>query len=169
MEDFADGVDVFGADDKTARKPGSSGCGCAFLVHQLDGKPFGANRLSEDLALETVMSEFDLDEVSHQLTVLRSALPAEICTSLRTSGGDLYFAPRFRRRSVEAVVGPVRCKSMEFEVPLTIECVDCLGTCHRLPREPEGGFEPGAVIPYRCEDCLDRWDIQFGDDVGGQQ
>lgn len=51
--------------------------------------------------------------------------------------------------------------AMEFEVPLTIECVDCLGTCHRLPREPEGGFAPGEVIPYRCEDCLDRWDIQF--------
>ncbi len=51
---------------------------------------------------------------------------------------------------------------MTFEVPLTIECVDCLGTCHRLPREPEGGFSPGTVIPYRCEDCLDRWDIQFG-------
>ena len=53
-------------------------------------------------------------------------------------------------------------ESMNFEVPLTIECVDCLGTCHRLPREPEGGFSPGTVIPYRCEDCLDRWDIQFG-------
>lgn len=51
---------------------------------------------------------------------------------------------------------------MEFEVPLTIECVDCLGTCHRLAHEPEGGFAPGDVIAYRCEDCLDRWDIQFG-------
>jgi len=54
---------------------------------------------------------------------------------------------------------------MTFEVPLTIECVDCLGTCHRLPREPEGGFSPGEVIPYRCEDCLDRWDIQFGEEA----
>jgi len=52
--------------------------------------------------------------------------------------------------------------AMEVEVPLTIECVDCLGICHRLPREPEGGFAPGEVIAYRCEDCLDRWDIQFG-------
>ena len=51
-----------------------------------------------------------------------------------------------------------------MEVPATIECVDCLGTCHRLPREPEGGFAPGEVIAYRCEDCLDRWDIQFDPD-----
>lgn len=64
--------------------------------------------------------------------------------------------PALRWRIVQ-----LRCRSMEFEVPLTIECVDCLGTCHRLPREPEGGFAPGEVIPYRCEDCLDRWDIQF--------
>ena len=60
----------------------------------------------------------------------------------------------------------VRFGTMDFVVPLTIECVDCLGTCHRLPREPEGGFMPGAVIAYRCEDCLDRWDIQFGDEMG---
>ena len=32
------------------------------------------------------------------------------------------------------------------------------------PREPEGGFAPGEVIAYRCEDCLDRWDIQFDPD-----
>ena len=81
-----------------------------------------------------------------------------ICAVSGTKCSDNRWAALFRSR-----VG-LLFKSMDFEVPLTIECVDCLGTCHRLPREPEGGFSPGAVIPYRCEDCLDRWDIQFGEE-----
>ena len=52
---------------------------------------------------------------------------------------------------------------MEFEVPETIECVDCLSECHRLTHMPEGGFTPGAIIAYRCSGCLDRWDVEFGE------
>jgi hypothetical protein len=40
-----------------------------------------------------------------------------------------------------------------------ITCVDCGGLCHRLSYEPHEGWEPGDVVAYRCEDCLDRWDI----------
>jgi hypothetical protein len=47
----------------------------------------------------------------------------------------------------------------------TIECVDCGGRCHLLtmPRE-HGEWLPGDIIAYRCEDCLDRWDLVLPDD-----
>lgn len=42
----------------------------------------------------------------------------------------------------------------------TIVCIDCGGTAHLLSYPDErGGFEPGETVSYRCEDCLDRWDI----------
>ena len=41
-----------------------------------------------------------------------------------------------------------------------IDCIDCGGRAHLLtkPRE-DGRWEPGDVVVYRCEDCLDRWDL----------
>ena len=33
------------------------------------------------------------------------------------------------------------------------------GLCHLLSYAPHEGWEPGDVVAYRCEDCLDRWDI----------
>ena len=41
-----------------------------------------------------------------------------------------------------------------------IECVECGGSAHllieyRRDEEPE----PGGVVPYRCADCGERWDI----------
>ena len=46
-----------------------------------------------------------------------------------------------------------------------IVCVDCGGTCYPLGWFPEDGpLDPGTVLPYRCKDCLDRWDIVIGDD-----
>ncbi len=55
-------------------------------------------------------------------------------------------------------------------VPETIVCVDCGGTCHRLGYEPAEGWSAGAVVAYRCADCLDRWDVEFDErdlDEGG--
>ena len=49
-------------------------------------------------------------------------------------------------------------------VPETIQCVDCGGRCHRLSYEPDEGFASGDVVAYRCEDCMDRWDIVLEDD-----
>ncbi len=46
-------------------------------------------------------------------------------------------------------------------IPDVIVCVDCGGECHRLTLEPEEGFAPGAIVAYRCSDCLDRWDLVF--------
>jgi hypothetical protein len=50
--------------------------------------------------------------------------------------------------------------------PESIICVDCGGTCHLLTRpyvEENGsvGFQVGDIVAYRCEDCLDRWDIEL--------
>jgi hypothetical protein len=47
----------------------------------------------------------------------------------------------------------------------TITCVDCGGTCHRVPFDPpELGWEPGDVVRYRCTDCLDEWFLELDED-----
>ena len=46
-------------------------------------------------------------------------------------------------------------------VPETITCVDCGGRCHLLTRvDDTGRFWPGDLVAYRCEDCMDRWDLE---------
>ena len=46
-------------------------------------------------------------------------------------------------------------------VPDSITCVDCGGTCHRMPFEtPELGWEEGDVITFRCKDCHDMWYLE---------
>jgi len=49
------------------------------------------------------------------------------------------------------------------QVPEHIVCVDCGGRCHLLSYPPDEGFVPGDVVAYRCEDCLDRWDLVMDD------
>ncbi len=58
-----------------------------------------------------------------------------------------------------------------LEPDLIITCVDCGGRAHLLtsrdpdPEDPGGElWAPGDVVSYRCEDCLDRWDIVLDDD-----
>jgi hypothetical protein len=47
----------------------------------------------------------------------------------------------------------------------TIVCVDCGGTCHRMPVEPpELGWEVGDVVAYRCRDCADMWYLEIAED-----
>ena len=47
-----------------------------------------------------------------------------------------------------------------------ITCIDCGGRAHLLtpPRE-DGRWEVGDIVAYRCEDCLDRWDLVLPDEV----
>ncbi len=54
-------------------------------------------------------------------------------------------------------------------VPELIDCIDCGGIAHLLTRPDDTGrFWPGENVVYRCEDCLDRWDIIVpGEDTGG--
>lgn len=49
----------------------------------------------------------------------------------------------------------------------TICCVDCGGTCSRVPIDaPEQGWRVGDVVSYRCHDCADVWYLEVdGDDL----
>lgn len=50
----------------------------------------------------------------------------------------------------------------------SITCPECGGRAHRLSYPPpDEPFEPGDVVAYRCEDCLDRWDVVVPDDDSG--
>lgn len=51
-----------------------------------------------------------------------------------------------------------------------IHCIDCGGDCHLLTHPNEDGeFEPGDRLVYRCEDCLDRWDLLVPDEDGAER
>jgi hypothetical protein len=54
-------------------------------------------------------------------------------------------------------------EAAHMEVPAHITCVDCGGRCHLLSHVPPEGFHPWDVVAYRCEDCLDRWDLVMDD------
>jgi hypothetical protein len=46
-----------------------------------------------------------------------------------------------------------------------IVCVDCGGRCFLLTPPPEdGSWEIDEIVAYRCEDCLDRWDLVLTED-----
>ncbi len=46
-----------------------------------------------------------------------------------------------------------------------IDCIDCGGRCHLLVTwAPDDHREPGDVVAYRCEDCLDLWYVEVADD-----
>ena len=49
-----------------------------------------------------------------------------------------------------------------------IVCVDCGGRAFLLTAAPEdGAWEIGDFVAYRCEDCLDRWDLVLeAEDLG---
>ena len=52
-----------------------------------------------------------------------------------------------------------------------ITCIDCGGRAHLLSLpslDPEATsaamWQAGDIVAYRCEDCLDRWDLVLEDD-----
>ncbi len=51
-----------------------------------------------------------------------------------------------------------------LEPDLVITCIDCGGRAFLLtkPRE-DGVWYPGDIVAYRCQDCLDRWDLVLPD------
>ncbi len=51
-----------------------------------------------------------------------------------------------------------------IRVDPVIICVDCGGRAHLISFAPHEGWEAGDVAAYRCEDCLDRWDLVLEDD-----
>lgn len=60
-----------------------------------------------------------------------------------------------------------------MEPPETIVCVDCGGTCHFLGVTDatdvldDGAEWFGSIATYRCQDCLDRWDVELPDEDDG--
>ncbi len=47
-----------------------------------------------------------------------------------------------------------------MDVDAVITCIDCGGRAHLVSYPPEDGqWWPGDLLVYRCEDCLDRWDL----------
>jgi len=60
--------------------------------------------------------------------------------------------------------GPTDASGAEL-VSARITCIDCGGVAHLLSRPDDTGrFWPGDVVVYRCEDCMDRWDLVVPDD-----
>ena len=53
---------------------------------------------------------------------------------------------------------------MTFHPEAVIDCIDCGGRCHLIGYAPEDGWHPGDLVVYRCEDCLDRWDLVVPDE-----
>lgn len=46
-----------------------------------------------------------------------------------------------------------------------IVCIDCGGRAHLVQEAtPESPYVSGDVAVYRCEDCLDRWDVVVEDE-----
>jgi hypothetical protein len=63
------------------------------------------------------------------------------------------------------------------DVDPVITCIDCGGRAHLISYPPGDddarGWQPGDLAVYRCEDCMDRWDLivpdpdeDEGDDAG---
>jgi hypothetical protein len=51
------------------------------------------------------------------------------------------------------------------DVDPVITCIDCGGRAHLISYPPnERDWEPGDLLVYRCEDCLDRWDLVVPED-----
>ena len=47
-----------------------------------------------------------------------------------------------------------------MEIEEVITCIDCGGRAHLNSYPPtERDWLPGDLVSYRCEDCLDRWDL----------
>lgn len=47
----------------------------------------------------------------------------------------------------------------------TIVCVDCGGTCTRVPFDaPELGWHAGDLVTYRCADCTDMWYLEVDEE-----
>jgi len=42
----------------------------------------------------------------------------------------------------------------------SINCIECGGTAHLLTGfPPDDPPMPGDIVPYRCADCMDRFDL----------
>jgi hypothetical protein len=49
--------------------------------------------------------------------------------------------------------------------PETFTCIDCGGLAHLISFIPEDfDLEPGTPLAYRCTDCMERFDVVWGEE-----
>ncbi len=47
----------------------------------------------------------------------------------------------------------------------SIRCVECGGNAHLLTAfPPDDPPQPGDILPYRCADCMERFDVVLADE-----
>lgn len=60
--------------------------------------------------------------------------------------------------------------AVNVSVPETIACMECGGLAHALVRyAPDAAPEPGDIVPYRCAECAERWDVVLEEDDGAER
>ena len=65
--------------------------------------------------------------------------------------------------------GPPTDASGDPLVSDRIDCIDCGGVAHLISKTDDTGrFWPGDLVVYRCEDCLDRWDLIVPEEEEGR-
>ena len=48
-----------------------------------------------------------------------------------------------------------------MEIEELIDCIDCGGRCHLMTTwAADDPRQPGDIVTYRCEDCLDMWYLE---------
>ena len=75
-------------------------------------------------------------------------------------------AHNLRLRFESAILAVMSSAEEPFEPYPQIDCIDCGGRAFLLthPREEDPRWLPGDIVAYRCEDCLDRWDLVLPED-----
>ena len=75
-------------------------------------------------------------------------------------------AHNLRLRFESAILAVMSSAEEHFEPYPQIDCIDCGGRAFLLthPREEGPRWLPGDIVAYRCEDCLDRWDLVLPED-----
>jgi len=65
-----------------------------------------------------------------------------------------------------AILAVMSSAEEPYEPYPQIDCIDCGGRAFLLthPREEGPRWLPGDIVAYRCEDCLDRWDLVLPED-----
>lgn len=57
-----------------------------------------------------------------------------------------------------------------MDVPTEITCVECGGVASLIGfLPPDEDPEPGTAFPYRCGDCMERFDVVIEEDDGEPQ
>lgn len=57
----------------------------------------------------------------------------------------------------------------EWRPPAVYRCIDCDGEAHLISFLPEDGeVDPATSFAYRCADCMERFDVIWGETGEGE-